>query len=180
MSLLNRKWKHYDGKYEVSNYGEIRNAISKRVLRQTLANGYCICVCSFGGRDKKRAIKIHRAVAELFVDNPYGLPEVNHIDGNKLNNRADNLEWCTRSENISHAYKTGLEIPVLGENKPNAVLTDGAVRFIRKMYKARDRDYGARALARRFGVHHSSIEHVVHNTTWRCTQEAEGDGFEHH
>ena len=55
--------------------------------------------------------KIHRFIAELFVPNPEHKTEVNHKDGNKLNNRADNLEWVTRSENQKHAYKLGLQKP---------------------------------------------------------------------
>ena len=51
---------------------------------------------------------IHRLVAECFVPNPNGYREVNHKDGNKRNNAAENLEWCTRSENVLHAYRTGL------------------------------------------------------------------------
>lgn len=52
--------------------------------------------------------RIHRMVAQSFIDNPYNKPMVNHIDGNKLNARVDNLEWCTDSENKLHAYKIGL------------------------------------------------------------------------
>jgi HNH endonuclease. len=52
---------------------------------------------------------VHRLVAECFIDNPDGLPEINHKDGNKLNNSADNLEWCNHSDNLKHAYRTGLK-----------------------------------------------------------------------
>jgi hypothetical protein len=53
--------------------------------------------------------RVHRLVAEAFIPNPNGLPIVNHKDGNKQNNAVDNLEWCTRSENTLHSYKTGLQ-----------------------------------------------------------------------
>ena len=52
---------------------------------------------------------LHRIVAKAWVPNPNNYPEVNHIDGNKLNNNSDNLEWCTRSYNIKHAYANGLQ-----------------------------------------------------------------------
>ena len=52
---------------------------------------------------------VHRVIAETFIPNPNNLPCVNHKDGNKLNNSADNLEWCTHSENTLHSYRTGLQ-----------------------------------------------------------------------
>jgi len=54
---------------------------------------------------------VHRAVAKAHIPNPEGKPHINHIDGNKQNNRADNLEWCTAAENQLHAYATGLKVP---------------------------------------------------------------------
>jgi hypothetical protein len=59
--------------------------------------------------NKPTWFRTHRIVAQAFCDNPDNKPEVNHIDGNKLNNCADNLEWCTSSENQLHAYRTGLQ-----------------------------------------------------------------------
>ena len=56
----------------------------------------------------KRTFRIHRLVAQYFVSNPDNKTQVNHIDGNKNNNRYDNLEWCSNAENAHHAIKTGL------------------------------------------------------------------------
>lgn len=57
---------------------------------------------------KRKYVRIHRLVAETFIPNPDNLPQVNHIDGNKLNNNVDNLEWCTNSENAQHGYDSNL------------------------------------------------------------------------
>ncbi len=69
------------------------------------------------GNYKSKTIKVHRLVAETFIDNIENKKDVNHIDGNKSNNNIFNLEWCTRSENIKHAFKNGLS--KISENQKN-------------------------------------------------------------
>lgn len=69
------------------------------------------------GNYKSKTIKVHRLVAETFIDNIENKKDVNHIDGNKANNNIFNLEWCTRSENIKHAFKNGFS--KISENQKN-------------------------------------------------------------
>ena len=105
----------YDGKYQVSNFGNVRS-FSKwkngELLRPGISKtGYYFVNLVRFGREKIDCHRVHRLVAKSFLENPNDLPEVNHIDGNKLNNRVENLEWCSRERNIQHAYGSGL-IPI--------------------------------------------------------------------
>lgn len=105
--------KGFEGFYEVSNYGNVRSLNYHRenrtcILKQKKTrDGYLETTLFKNG--KPQFVRTHRIVAGAFCENPQGKLEVNHIDGNKLNNRADNLEWVTSSENQKHAYKMGLQ-----------------------------------------------------------------------
>lgn len=102
----------YEGFYEVSNLGNIdslndynRKQKRKRLKPNIGAKGYSYVVLS--NRIKRKTIKVHRIVAMAFIPNPQGFPVINHKDENKLNNCADNLEWCTIKYNVN--YGTGIE-----------------------------------------------------------------------
>lgn len=96
--------------YEVSDRGEIRNSNTNRKLKPALVNGYHqVTLCDNDGHHRET---VHRIVAREFIDNPRNCPMVNHIDGNRTNNSVENLEWCTASENMQHAYRTGLQKPI--------------------------------------------------------------------
>lgn len=102
-------WKivpNYDPMYLVSDKGNVFSVKSQKLLSPRPTNGYCKVTLYKDGFPK--CFSVHRLVAEAFIENEEGKPQVNHIDGNKCNNCVDNLEWATASENQLHAVRTGL------------------------------------------------------------------------
>lgn len=91
------------GKYEVSNYGRVRNSSSKNILKETNTRNYRYVSMWFGNNRVRKSV--HILVAKAFVDNPYCLPQVNHKDENPANNRSDNLEWCSASYNACYGSR---------------------------------------------------------------------------
>ena len=101
----------FEDRYQISNLGRVYSKITNKILVPVLSQndflGYYRVTFRFpDGKPHSKAI--HRMVAEAFIPNPNKLPCVNHIDGNKLNNVVDNLEWCTKSYNAKHAYENNL------------------------------------------------------------------------
>lgn len=121
MPKLPEEWrpiKGYETLYEISNRGNIKaltktlfagyNATSVRkekILSPYKMKGYLLIGLNKEG--KRKCCLVHRIVAQTFIDNPLNLPEVNHLDLNKLSNKSNNLEWCTRKQNMEHATKNG-------------------------------------------------------------------------
>lgn len=111
--------KGYEGMFAVSNYGRVKS-LARRVSNHTGfinkperilkpfkdVKGYLRVYLT--KNSKKKFTPIHRLVSFAFIPNPENKPQVNHIDGNKQNNRVENLEWCTNGENQIHAYVHGL------------------------------------------------------------------------
>ena len=123
-------WKDIDGfngNYQISNLGRVKskerlvsNACrtylkKEQILKpQIMKSGYKSVVIREDG--KKKLLKIHRLVATAFIHNHDNLPCVNHIDGDKLNNSSENLEWCTVKQNTHHAIQNGLKPLICGRN----------------------------------------------------------------
>jgi len=113
--------KGYEGMYQVSNLGRIKSLdrtvvcnrgyklVKGMILKGEISKkGYCRIRLSNGVNNRKKYF-VHRIVAFAFICNQDNKPFINHIDGNKLNNNITNLEWCTCSENIQHAFDNGLK-----------------------------------------------------------------------
>lgn len=160
--------KGYEKSYQISDSGRIftkRRLIGnqiyygKELVPQLTQDGYLKVTLSGSCRSKK--YYLHRLVAIQFIDNPYNLPQVNHIDGNKLNNSITNLEWCTKQENQSHAVRTNLM--QRGQDRPSAKLTENQVLEIYKLkgiLKAQD-------IADRYGVSKNTINCILRGSKWK-------------
>lgn len=153
--------------YLVSDDGQIKGVKSGRTRRQTISKkGYMLCAISLGSRKNKTCIRVHKAVAETFIQNPEKKPEVNHLDGNKRNNCVTNLEWVSPKENTRHATETGLRKTIIGEQNGNSKLNNEIVAWAKSVFIPNDKEYGLRALSRRLGVDHSTLHSALAGKTW--------------
>lgn len=172
---MKEEWKDiegFEGAYMISNFGRVLSLPRQgtRTKEPTLRSislthdGYPKVRLIFNGKDV--TARVHRLVAEAFIDNPDGKETVNHIDGNKENNHVDNLEWADRHEQMIHAYGKGLKSAMKGTGNPNAKLTEDQVKSIRKEYIPYSKEHGTVALGRRYGVDNATIGNIVRGVTY--------------
>ena len=180
-------WKDIDGfegKYQVSNLGLVRNMAHKRkaklkqqntamvrqrILKPLIAkvgNYYYKSVLLFDGK-KYIGYAVATLVAKAFVPNDIGGNMVVHKDGDTLNNNADNLQWEKRSTKVKQLFKDGIMVAKCGENSGKAKLTWDDVCFIRK-YAGQ---ISAREMGEMFGVHMQHIYRIIHHKRWNSPEE---------
>lgn len=153
----------YGLKYKVTNFGRIIGARGE--IKQRLNNdGYL--VATVGIKEKRTSIKVHRIVATLFVDGKTEeRNEVNHIDYNRANPRADNLEWTSHKENIAYSVENGRhKDKQLGTKNVKAILSEDDVYDIRMLF-----DSGVmsqKELATAYNVGWSTIHNICFRLTW--------------
>lgn len=169
------EWKDIAGfdNYQISNYGRVKNKNTERILSSCISrNGYI--KVTLRASNKTHVVYIHRLIAEHFLNNPseeqllwasntvYGKVQVNHIDGNKLNNHIDNLEWSTGKENIKHSYDTELNLPKRAE--VNGKLTEEQVIEIRRLYK--ETNCTQKELGIKYNTNPRNIGYIINRDTW--------------
>lgn len=122
--------------------GSIINPLTKRNLKHQ-KNRYGYHCVHLHNKTFNKMLTVHRLVARAFIPNPDNKPQVNHINGDKADNRVGNLEWCTPSENTKHAYRTGLKHPSGGETPKQIRCVETGVIFPSTYAVARH--FGARS-----------------------------------
>lgn len=175
---MNEIWKPvkgYEGLYEVSNYGKIKSLRrwsgscykkeTELSTKRLSKDGYVRIALSKD--NKKHETKMHRIVAEHFIENLNNKQTVNHIDGNKLNNRVDNLEWADRHEQLVHAYSLGLKKSIRGTDNNQSKLTKEDVEYIRENYKRQSTEFGTVALSKKYGVSNRVIGLITRGLSYK-------------
>lgn len=162
--------------YEVSSLGNVRS-VDRTVLVSTKRGvvlrhykGFPLKQ-GFDGRGNylhvslgnRKVVNVHRLVAEAFVPNPLGLPEVNHKDENKTNNRADNLEWCDHAYNNNYGSKQWI---ANGEKNPMSKFSEESVREIKSSYIPGDKEFGVAGLARKYGMSQTNVCAIIKGRRW--------------
>ena len=147
---------------EISSIGRIRKAANKRRKERILTefpkdrDGYYRCsVQKLDGTWTSQPV--HRLVAKAFIDNPYNKDIVNHIDGNRINNKVENLEWVTAKENVYHSFKYGNR-KICKEVPRKTILTDFQISQIDNLRTL----YTVNQISKLFNIEYQSLKNIIH------------------
>jgi len=157
--------KGFEGRFIITNHGRLFSINGKWKGVHEVGNhvdqlGYKFTTLRMN--PKYRQVRLHQLVAENFIPNLENKPQINHKDGNKLNNHYLNLEWCTISENMKHAFRIGL-IDRKGEKHENAKLKNSDIP---KIFKLRKQGLIMRVIGNHFGVNRRTISDVLDGSCW--------------
>lgn len=147
---------------QITEDGKVFSTKTNKFLKFFLhKNGYYVFSTALNGRKGGYScFKVHRLVAETYIDNPNNYPFVNHLDGNKTNNSIDNLEWCTAKQNSEHAKALGLLPKLLGPKNGAYRTNDELITKAKELYK---QGKSLRHIGREFGFSHGAIKNWIVN-----------------
>ncbi len=173
---IKEMWKDipgWEGYYQVSTMGRVKSlarvvfhrrlgkfSVGERILSPGLVKGYEFVGFYRNGRAKN--YRVNRLVAIAFIPNPLNLPEVNHLDLNKRNNKVGNLEWITTLGNAKHSIKNG---PKRKKPKGRPKISTIQVKEIRRLWKTGE--YVQREIAQLFGLKSNTISYIVNRLRWK-------------
>jgi hypothetical protein len=150
----------YEGIYQVSNLGNVKH---NDFMMKPFAGKHGYLSVSLFKNKKRKDHRVHRLVITCFLDNTEHKEYINHLDGNKKNNKLENLKWVTASENTQHAYDTGLKFGMDGEKHPMSKLTEKEVFEIRAIGKTKY----LREIAEMYNVRLTTISWILTNKSWK-------------
>ena len=164
----------YEGLYKITRGAYIENRFDKEMKQSNHGQGYKLVTLT-DRNGKSNTKRVHRLVAETYIPNPDGHKQVNHIDGDKANNRVDNLEWCDQKMNMEHAKKSGLirsgedrtdkqrvqdKVNGYNQGKRNRKITPEIAAKINSMY---DSGMTLTQVAKELGFGFTSVQRYVKN-----------------
>jgi hypothetical protein len=163
----------FENSYEISTLGNVRSVDrfvegrrglikGKNINKRKNKRGYYEIRVGINGKYEDRIV--HRLVAKTFIPNLENKPQVNHINGNKLDNRIENLEWNTNSENQKHAYKIGTQPNKKGSNNSNTSLTDDIVINIINIFNLGKKPS---IISKELNISLGIIRNIVQGRTWK-------------
>lgn len=151
-----------DAEYTVFEDGRVFGKEGKEIKQRLNSDGYAVFTA--GKKGSRKSMRTHRIVGELFVPNPNGLEELDHLDNNRMNPSASNLEWVTHQENIARAYARGSHIGrATGEKNSRARLTEELVRVLRNEYES---GTTIKELADKYQLPWNTVGNAVKGITW--------------
>ena len=144
-----------------SRNGKVFSTITNRFISFYLRRGYPRVRFHIAGVVFHRSL--HRIIAKTFIPNPNGYPQINHKDGNKLNNKVNNLEWATSKMNVHHSHRLGLANCIWGEKQGHSKLFNKDVVKIRKLIA---KGYNNAEIGRLYNANKNTIRSIRLGLSW--------------